>query len=243
AVFDIPSDDYVLPQHKLEFRGMKGHVQFNLPMKDRNNNLTETFTVEQLRWKELHMEKAHLSVTYDANGIYGQFGGQAYKGYVNGAFDIYLDEVYTWDGWITGVDVSMRPISKALFPTYLILEGSVAAKIVATGNMYELYQGDAEFTNRSKGRFSIEALNDYIKELPPVLKGDISQQIRRIGLETLRNFDYDSVDGKARFYGREGRGHLRFTGPQGARKIDVNVYDHRWKEEPRKSETADVVEP
>ncbi len=243
AVFDIPSDDYVLPQHKLEFRGMKGHVQFNLPMKDRNNNLTETFTVEQLRWKELHMEKAHLSVTYDANGIYGQFGGQAYKGYVNGAFDIYLDEVYTWDGWISGVDVSMRPISKALFPTYLILEGSVAAKIVATGNMYELYQGDAEFTNRSKGRFSIEALNDYIKELPPVLKGDISQQIRRIGLETLRNFDYDSVDGKARFYGREGRGHLRFTGPQGARKIDVNVYDHRWKEEPRKSETADVVEP
>lgn len=243
AVFDIPSDDYILPQYKLEFRGMKGHVQFNLPMKDRNNNLTETFTVEQLRWKELHMEKAHLSVTYDANGIYGQFGGQAYKGYVNGAFDIYLDEVYTWDGWISGADVSMRPICKALFPTYLILEGTATAKIVATGNMYELYQGDADFTNRGRGSFSIEALNDLIKELPPALKGDLSQQIRRIGLETLRNFDYDSVDGKARFYGREGRGHLRFTGPQGARKIDVNVYDHRWKEEPRKSETADVVEP
>lgn len=243
AVFDIPSDDYLLPQYKLEFRGMKGHVQFNLPMRDRNNNLTETFTVEQLRWKELHMEKAHLSVTYDANGIYGQFGGQAYKGYVNGAFDVYLDEVYTWDGWISGVDVSMRPLCKALFPTYLILEGEAAAKIVATGNMHELYQGDADFTNRSKGKFSIEALNDLIKELPPVLKGDISQQIRRIGLETLRQFEYDSVDGKARFYGREGRGHLRFTGPQGARKIDVNVYDHRWKEEPRKTETADVVEP
>ncbi len=240
AVFDIPTDDYMLPQYKVEFRGMKGHVQFNLPMKDRNNNLTETFTVEQLRWKELHMEKAHLSVTYDANGIYGQFGGQAYKGYVNGAFDVYLDDVYTWDGWISGVDVSMRPICKALFPTYLILEGSAAAKVVATGNMHELYQGDAEFVNRSKGRFSIEALNDVIKELPPVLHGDISQQIRRIGLETLRNFEYDGVDGKARFYGREGRGHLRLTGPQGARKIDVNVYDHRWKEEPRKSDTAET---
>lgn len=243
AVFEIPSDDYTLPQHKLEFRGMKGHVQFNLPMKDRNNNLTETFTVEQLRWKELHMEKAHLSVTYDANGIYGQFGGQAYEGYVNGAFDVYLDEVYTWDGWISGVDVSLRPICKALFPKHLIFEGSAEAKVIATGNMYELYQGDADFANRSRGKFSIEALTDLIKELPPVLKGDVSQQIRRIGLETLRNFDYDSVDGKARFYGREGRGHLRFTGPQGARKIDVNVYDHRWKEDPRKSETAEAVEP
>lgn len=243
AVFDIPSDDYTLEQYKLEFRGMKGHVQFNLPMKDRNNNLTETFTVEQLRWKELHMEKAHLSVTYDANGIYGQFGGQAYKGYVNGAFNVYLDEVYTWDGWLSGVDVRLGPITRALFPTYVVLEGAAEGKIIATGNMLELYQGDLEFKNRSKGRFSIEALNDLIKELPPALKGDISQQIRRIGLEMLRNFEYEKIDGQARFYGREGRGHLRFTGPQGARNIDVNVYDHRWKEDPRPSETAAAEDP
>ncbi len=243
ATFDIPSDDYTLPQLKLEFRGMKGHVQFNLPMKDRNNNLTETFTVEQLRWKELHLEKAHLSVTYDANGIYGQFGGKAYGGYVNGAFDVYLDEVYTWDGWVSGVDVALGPITRALFPTYVVLEGGVAGKVIATGTMHELYQGDVEFKNQSRGRFSIESLNKLIKELPPVLKGDVSQQIRRIGLETLRNFEYDAIDGQARFYGREGRGHLRFTGPLGSRNIDINVYDHRWKAEPRQSQTAEAVEP
>ncbi len=130
-------------------------------------------------------------------------------------------------------------MTRALFPNYFLLEGSATLKTIATGNMNELYQGDVEFKNRSKGRFSIEALNDAIKELPPALKGDVASQIRRIGLETLRDFEYDSVDGKARFYGREGRGHLRFTGPQGMRNIDVNVYDHRWKEEPRKSDTAD----
>jgi hypothetical protein len=75
-----------------------------------------------------------------------------------------------------------------------------------------------------------------------VKKGVIADQITRIGLETLRDFEYEDIDGKARFYGREGRGHLRFTGPYGARKIDVNVYDHRWKEDPRKPETADAVE-
>lgn len=235
AVFDIPTDDYALPEHKLEFRGMKGHVRFNLPMKDRNNNLTETFTMEQLRWKELHMEKAHLSVTYDVRGIYGSFGGEAYGGYVNGAFNIYLDEVFTWDGWLSGVDVSLGPVTRALFPQYLLLEGAAEGKVIATGNMNELYQADAEFKNRSRGKFSIQALNDMIAELPPVMKGDIADQITRIGLETLRDFEYDSVDGKARFYGREGRGHLRFTGPHGARKIDVNVYDHRWKEEPRRT--------
>lgn len=239
AVFDIPTDDYTLKDLKLEFRQMKGQVRFNLPMKDRNNNLTETFTVEQLRWKELHMEKAHLSVTYDANGIYGQFGGRAYGGYVNGAFDVYLDDVYTWDGWISGVDVALGPVTKALFPTYFLLEGGATGKVIATGNMHELYQGDLELKG-ARGKFNIESLNDLIKDLPPALQGDISQQIRRIGLETLRHFEYDDMDGKARFYGREGRGHLRFTGPLGARKIDVNVYDHRWKEEPRKSATAEA---
>lgn len=238
AVFDIPSDNYTLAEMKLEFRGMKGHVRFNLPMKDRNNNLTETFTVEQLRWKQLHIEKAHLSVTYDAHGIYGMFGGAAYDGYVNGAFDIFLDDAYTWDGWVSGVGVNLGPVTKVLFPDYLLIDGAVQGKVIATGNMNELYQADAEFSNRSRGRFSIAALNDMLKTLPPRLKGDIADQIMRIGLETLRDFDYESVDGKARFYGREGRGHLRLTGPHGARKFDIHVYDHRWKEEPSQTAAA-----
>jgi hypothetical protein len=129
-----------------------------------------------------------------------------------------------------------------LFPGYLLLEGAAEGKLIATGNKNELYQADGEFKNRSRGKFRIQALNDMISELPPVMKGDIADQIARIGLETLRDFEYDSIDGKARFYGREGRGHLRLTGPHGARKLDINVYDHRWKEEPRKTDTADAVE-
>ncbi|MBN8417634.1 MAG: hypothetical protein J0L73_01815 [Verrucomicrobia bacterium] len=242
AVFDIPSDNYTLEQFELEFRGMKGHVRFNLPLKDRDNNLTETFTVEQLRYKQLHIEKAHLSVTYDANGIYGIFGGAAYSGYVNGAFDIYLDDVYTWDGWVAGEKVDLGPVTTVMFPSYFLLNGKVAGKIIATGNKNELYQADGEFTNRSRGKFSIASLNDVINAMPKALTGTIGDQINRIGLETLRDFEYDSVDGRARFYGREGRGHLRFIGPYGARKIDINVYDHRWKEDPRKAKTADAVE-
>jgi hypothetical protein len=133
-------------------------------------------------------------------------------------------------------------VTRALFPGYLLLEGAAEGKLVATGNKTELYQADGEFKNRTRGKFSIQALNDMISELPPVMKGDIADQITRIGLETLRDFEYDSVDGKARFYGREGRGHLRFTGPHGARKLDINVYDHRWKEDPRKTDTSDAEE-
>ncbi len=129
-----------------------------------------------------------------------------------------------------------------MFPSYFLLKGKVAGKIIATGNKNELYQADGEFSNRSRGKFTIASLNAVIAAMPKALTGTIGDQINRIGLETLRDFEYDTVDGRARFYGREGRGHLRFIGPYGARKIDINVYDHRWKEEPRKPKTADAVE-
>ena len=241
AEFDIPADNYTVKDMKLEFRGMKGQVHFNLPMKDRNNNLTETFTVEQLRWKQLHFEKAHLSITYDVHGIYGVFGSSAYGGYVNGAFDIYLDHAFTWDGWLAGDNVDLGPVTTKLFPEYLLIDGRMKCKVVATGNMHELFQGDVEFQNLAHGKFSISALNHMLGSLPSALKGSIGDQITRIGLETLRDFEYDAMDGKARFHGREGRGHLRFTGPHGSRKFDVNVYDHRWKEEPTTPETASAT--
>jgi hypothetical protein len=225
ALFEIPQEDREIPHLKLKFSGMSGQVRFNLPMKDKNNNLVETFKVERVQWKNLHADNAHLSVTYDRAGIYGSFYAKAYEGDVNGAFDIYLDDSYTWDGWIALTKIRSGPVTRALLPGSLLLEGTVSGKVVAVGDGDELYQGDLEFRNDGSGRFEIEALNELIRELPKPQRGDLTQQIRRIGLETLRDFDYDSVDGQARFYGREGRGHLRFSGPHGKRQIEINVYD------------------
>ncbi len=225
ALFEIPHEDRELAHLKLKFTGMSGEVRFNLPMKDKNNNLVETFKVERVQWKNLHAENAHLSITYDRAGIYGSFYAKAYEGDVNGAFDIYLDDSYTWDGWVALTKIRSGPVTKALLPGSFLLEGTVSGKVIAVGDADELYQGDLDFRNHGRGRFEISALNEVIDELPKALRGDLSEQIRRIGLETLRDFEYDSVDGNARFYGREGRGHLRFGGPYGKRSFDVNVYD------------------
>jgi hypothetical protein len=227
AELQIPQEDRELANLKLKFTNLRGKVSFNLPLRDRDNNVVEVFQADRIQWKNMHAETTSLSITYDRNGIYGSFYGKAYAGDVNGAFNIYLDDSYTWDGWIAATKIQSGPVTKLLFPEYFTIDGTVTGKIVATGDGDELYQGDAEFLNDGRGRFEIAALNDLIKELPAPMRGDIADQIRRIGLETLRDFDYDSVDGKARFYGREGRGHLRFKGPDGKRTIEINVYDHR----------------
>lgn len=228
ASFDIPADNYEIPEMKLKFEGMSGHVQFNLPVKGRDNNVTEVFKVKQIRWKELHIEDAFLSVTYDLGGIYGQFGGAAYEGYVNGEFNIYNDAVYSWDGWISGKDVQTRELTQKLCPGYFFMEGKVGATVTTNGDGKEVYQTDGKFENQTPGKMSIEALNDLIKTLPESVSG-LKLRLSQISLETLRDFAYDRADGRFRTYGREGGGTLKFTGPAGARSFAIKAYDHRWK--------------
>ncbi len=236
ANFEIPSDNYEIPELKLKFEGMSGNVQFNLPVKGRDNNVTEVFKVKQIRWKELHIEDAFLSVTYDLGGIYGKFGGAAYEGYVNGEFNIYNDAVYTWDGWISGKDVQTRELTQKLCPGYFFMEGKVGATVTTNGDGKEVYQTDGKFDNQTPGKISIEALNDLIKTLPESLSG-LKLQLSQITLETLRDFAYDRTDGQFRTYGREGGGTLKFTGPTGARNFEINAYDHRWKIDPPPDKT------
>ncbi|TLD70454.1 hypothetical protein FEM03_12050 [Phragmitibacter flavus] len=227
AELQIPADVYTLDEYKLQLEGMHGSVRFNLPLKDKDNNLVETFEVDRIRWKELQTGKAYLTITYDAAGIYAKFGAEAYEGYVNGEVNVYNDDTYSWDGWIGGKKVQTNELTQKLFPTYFFMQGNVDATLVAQGNMHELFQADGNFKNDSPGKFSITALNDAVKSLP----GDWTQlekQMTQIGLETLRDFEYDQAAAEFRLYGREGKGEVRFTGPHGSRNFDINVYDHRW---------------
>lgn len=227
AELQIPPDTYTLDEYKLQFEGMSGHVVFNLPIKQRDNNLIETFEVDRIRWKELQTGKAYMTITYDSAGIYAHFGAEAYEGYVNGEFNIYLDEVYSWDGWISGKNVQTNELTQKLMPGYFFMKGKVEGQVVAQGNKTELYQADGSFKNHTPGEFSILALNDTIKDLPADWNA-FESSLTQLGMETMRDFNYDTADAKFRFYGREGNGIVRFIGPTGSRNFDINVYDHRW---------------
>jgi hypothetical protein len=223
---EIPSDDYVWEPIKLKLEGLTGKVLFNLPLKTKDNNLTETFTVKRIRYKKFHVEDAHLSVTYDSAGIYGQFGGAAYTGYVKGAFNIYLGKDYPWDGWLTGSGVTTTEVTQLLCPAYFLLDGKVDLTVILNGNEKTIFQTDLKFKNSSPGKFSVTALNDMIAALPGDWPGYLLDGFR-IGIETLRDFQYDSVDCAGKLYGRNGQGYMRFKGPHGSRNIDIHLYDRR----------------
>jgi len=123
-------------------------------------------------------------------------------------------------------------ITQKLTPAYFLLEGKVNGSLIAAGDAKELYQADITCSNATSGRFSIAALNDMLDKLPTEIGASLTDQITRIGLETLRDFDYETVEAKGRFHGREGSGYLKIFGPTGSRQFDVNVLDHRWKVDP-----------
>jgi hypothetical protein len=224
----IPPDTYALPSLDLKFIGMRGRVQFNIPIKQRDNNLVETFEVDSIRWDEIKTGKATLSVTYDKAGIYAKFWTEAYGGDLNGQVNVYNDDSFHWDGWVTAKNIQSHELTRILTPGYFIMDGRVEATLVAQGSKDELYQADGSFKNHTPGKFTVKALDDVIKDLPKDWE-PLKAQIAKIALETMRDFEYDRAEMKCRFYGREGNGRFSFTGPNGSRNIDVNVYDHRWK--------------
>lgn len=228
AAMDIPHATYPVPDLDIQLVGMKGKVQFNLPLKEKDNNLVETFEIDSVRWRKLRTGKAFLTVTYDVDGIYAKFGAEAYEGYVNGEFNVYLDDNFHWDGWLGGKNVQTHELTEKLCPGYFLMDGCVEATLVAQGSKDELYQADGTFKNHTPGRFDIQSLNQLIEDMPKEWSA-IQQQLTQIGLETMRDFDYDHAEANCRFYGREGNGVMRFIGPHGSRNFEINVYDHRWK--------------
>jgi hypothetical protein len=237
AEMEIPHDTYELPNLDLQFVGMRGHVQFNLPIRQRDNNLVETFYVDSIRYKEMKTGKGTLSVTYDSAGIYAQFWVEAYEGDLNGQVNVYTDDSFHWDGWIGGKNVQTEQLTRILSPTYFLMKGKVEATLVAQGSKDELYQADATFKNLTPGKFNVTAVNDIIEDLPKDWE-PLKAQVTKILLETLRDFAYDRAEMKARFYGREGNGRLSFIGPTGSRNFDINVYDHRWRTDKMPRETG-----
>lgn len=242
ADMEIPPDTYALPSLNLQFISMKGRVQFNLPLKQKDNNLVETFEVDSIRWKEIKTGKAFLSVTYDSAGIYAKFGAEAYEGYINGQMNVYTDDSFHWDGWLGAKNLQSHDLTRILCPGYFLMKGKVEVTLVAQGSKDELYQADGSFKNHTPGKFTISALDGVIKDLPKDWE-PLKAQITKIGLETMRDFEYDRAEMTCRFYGREGNGRFSFSGPHGSRNFDVNVYDHRWKTDDEVEVIATRTEP
>lgn len=218
---------YEFPEYKLRLRiSDRGRIVFNTPQAESDNNLVEVFEKNTVIFRQLRIDDVWLAVTYDDKGIYARFGGNTCGGTITGQFNLYLDELYTWDGWASLSDVRMKPLTDKLSPDSFRMVGPIDELTVkAVGDITSLYQATLDLKVTKPGRLEILAL-DGLKESIEKM-GGISADLGKISVGTLRDFDYTGCTGSLRLFGTEGEGRLALTGPAGSRTFQLHLHDYR----------------
>lgn len=224
----IPDEDHVyrFPDYKVELQGLAGDVQFNVPVKDVNNNLVQTFTLRKAKWKEYDAEDLYITVTFDADGIYGKFGGAAYQGYAEGQFNFYLNDPGKWDAWLAGTDLDTGPVTRILAPDSFLMDGKVSLKILSEGRDKQVGETSGEFQTTTPGWFDITKLDTVLEKLPPEWNS-LQTSLTELSLIALKRFDYDKGTGSLYLLNREGSLKMHFAGPYGTRALNLQVHDER----------------
>jgi len=219
----IPTADYRFPDYQIEFRQLGGKIQFGLPPEKQANNLVQTLRSESARWRQFIGRKLFWSVTYDEKGIYGQFGGAGYGGYVTGQFSFFLKPDSPWEGWISGSKVDMAQLTDVIAPENFHMTGPVDFKMNVKARSRDIQQVVGQFKTNKPGHLRIGKFDDLLARIPPEWNG-FKQGATRIGLETLRDFDYESGNGDFSFTGKTGKFKLKLHGPNGSRNFDILVH-------------------
>ena len=220
----VPEQDYLYPDYELTLRRVSGHLRFSLPPDKGANNLVHTLQVAELRWKDYRCREVFLDLTFDEKAIHGNLGGKAYAGYLRGAFDFGLDAASAWNGWLSGSRVDLRQLTDAFSPEKFSLSGPADFSVNVAARAKEIDKFDGDFRGLGPGELHLGKLNDIIRELPPEWTS-LKRTLTRIGLETVRDFAYDTAHGDFRFLGRAGRATLELRGPSGSRQIEALVHD------------------
>ncbi len=225
---EIPDEQYVyeFPSFKVQLFGLSGNIDFNVPIQQKDNNLVQVFRLKRAVWKQYEAEDVFLDVTYDANGIYGKFGGNAYAGYLNGQFNVYLNETGKWDAWMAGTGMDTGPLTQTIAPEQFFMEGKVNAKIVSEGVGLEFGETSGDFQILEPGRFNVTKLDDMLKSLPDEWSV-LQRSLTELGIETLKEFNYESGGGELYFLNRDGWLQLNLKGETGKREVNINVHDWR----------------
>ncbi len=236
---NIPDENHVyrFPDYKVELEGLAGDVQFNVPVKDLNNNLVQTFSLRRAKWKDFDARDLYITATFDENGIYGNFGGEAYAGYAEGGFNFYLTDRGKWDAWVAGTNLDTGPVTKILVPDSFLMEGKVSLKVVSEGRDKTIGETTGEFQTTTPGWFDITKLDTVFEKLPPEWNS-LQRSLTELSLVALKRFDYDKGAGSLYFLNRAGKLELRFTGDYGSRELNLHVHDQR-----NTNESADATVP
>jgi hypothetical protein len=231
AVLRVPKQSYEFPDYQIAVNNVRGDLRFSYPPEKGEKNLVQKLEMDGVRWRQYKAKDAWVAVTFDGRGINGLFGGNAYKGYLNGGFSFFFQDSSPWIGWVAGTGVDTAGITDVVAPQNFHLTGPLDFEVQLDAFRKDIGRVRGVFHLLQPGKLKIGKLDDMIANIPgewPELK----QSSTRIALETLRDFDYTKAGGDFWFVDSQGLLNLDLSGPAGSRKFEVALHDD--KESPNK---------
>lgn len=204
---------------------LRGKLEFALPRdKGGANNVVNTLKADRIAWKDLSSSNAWVSVTFDVNGVYGQFGGEGYGGYVNGDATLLFKDARDWVGSVAATEVDLGGAAADIVPEQIRLTGRGSGTVVVRGQERLIRECTGKFALLDNGRLEIVALDELLSRVPA--EWDVTRQdLAKIVLNAFRTYHYTS--GEANFSYKPPLSFLRahFLGAEGKRDFDVS-YRH-----------------
>jgi len=222
-VLTIQPDNYDFPAYDLAFRNVRGDLRWNYPPDKEENNLVNVVKFDTGRWRNFTGKNLWVSVTFDAEGINGLFGGEAYAGYVNGGFSFFLQPDAPWTGWVNGSDLDLAALSEAAAPQHFMMTGRADMKLEVNGRGPKIERVLGAMRSKGHGLVAVNKLNDLLDGIPPEWNA-LRQQLTRVSLETLRDFEYTEAGMDFWFVDRQGLLNVKMKGPAGSRNIEVVLH-------------------
>ncbi len=232
---------FKIPDYGVELTGLEGAIDFNLPIPEKNNNLVQTFRLKTAKWKKFDLSQLFLTVTFDRYGIYGNFGGETYGGYANGAFNYYLNKNGQWDAWVAGTDLNTGELTKAVVKEGFLMGGKVSTKVFSSGKDATVDAIKRELKSVGDGWFDIALMEKALENLPESWNG-LQRGLSEIAINNLRKFDYDHGGGEVYFKDQDGLLKLQFTGAYGTRILNLHLHDWR-NQKDKLVKSAEHVQP
>lgn len=230
---EIPAQVYAFESYQIELSTQGGDLKFSYPPEKAQSNLVGKIFLDKVRWRQYLADTAWISVTFDRQGINGEFGGKVYGGYASGGFSFFFDPTSPWIGWLGGKQIDLRKLTNVISPQNFQLTGPLEFRLQMDAQGKSIDRIRSEFKATKPGRMVIGKLDDILKRVPTAWSM-LKQSSTRIALETLRDFDYTKLGGNFWFVQSQGILQLQLQGPTGSRNFEVVLHaddttDGRWK--------------
>ena len=225
TTFTIPPSDLDYAAQDLSVRGLRGNLFFNLGQQSDGTgaeNIVPTVFADSLTWKKLTAEKLSLSVTVNADGLFGRANAFLGGGSLDGGVSLFFKNDLPWSAWASVTGMESAVVTDALTPDQFRLSSLVDALAVVSAQGKDVRGGWGHLTFRDGGRLRIPSVAQLADRIPQdwawIKKGSA-----QAAPAVLEDYSFDQGEIRLTYLPPQGRLKLNLRGPQGLRDIDISL--------------------